>query len=181
MEERNYLHRAEDVALMAGVAAAIAAANSAGAAVVIVTNQAGIGRGYYDWRAFAEVQKTILSQLAAQGASVDAVLACAYHAEGRDGLKMAGHPWRKPNCGMLLEANRLLGVDMLNSTIVGDTVSDIKAGQAAGLSSGALSLTGHGSREVAAHAALVAAWQNESNFNFKVVESPAVAIYEWLG
>src|ERR1700689_4700078 len=82
VEETDYLCRAEDVILIPGAAAAIAVANKHGVAVVMVTNQAGIGRGYYGWSEFQAVQKAIVSALAAQGARIDAVYACPHHRDG---------------------------------------------------------------------------------------------------
>src|ERR1700733_15082176 len=71
VEETDYLCRVEDIVMIRGAAAAIAAANKHNVAVVMVTNQAGIGRGYYGWPEFQAVQKTIASVLAAQGAEID--------------------------------------------------------------------------------------------------------------
>jgi D-glycero-D-manno-heptose 1,7-bisphosphate phosphatase len=73
VEEADYLCRAEDVRILPGAAAVIAAANRRGVPVVLVTNQSGIGRGYFDWAAFAAVQDAIRSALDAQGAHLDAV------------------------------------------------------------------------------------------------------------
>lgn len=147
VEETNYLHRTDDVVLIAGVADAIARANTLAIPVVIVTNQAGIGRGYYSWAQFIEVQAFILERCREHGAHYDMVLACAYHAEGVPPYDRAAHPWRKPNCGMLREAALTLGVDLSRSHIVGDTLSDLGAGASAGLSGGTLVATGHGERE----------------------------------
>jgi D-glycero-D-manno-heptose 1,7-bisphosphate phosphatase len=180
VEQCHYLHKAEDVALFDGVAEAIAKANRAGVPVAIATNQAGIGRGYYDWSAFAEVQKVIIDRLAEKAATVDLVLACAYHEEGMGPFKVANHPWRKPNCGMLHEAQRVLGIDLQHSFIVGDTVSDLKAGIAAGLCRGALTLTGHGLVENVKYCALLAKWRTHSVFDVRVEKNAAVAIHSWL-
>src|SRR5690242_8907500 len=60
VEETNYLHRPEDVAFIPKVLPAIAEVNKRGIPVVIVTNQAGVGRGYYDWAEFHRVQRHIL-------------------------------------------------------------------------------------------------------------------------
>jgi D-glycero-D-manno-heptose 1,7-bisphosphate phosphatase len=147
VEETNYLHRTDDVVLIAGVAEAIARANNLDIPVVMVTNQAGIGRGYYSWAQFIEVQAFILERCREYGAHYDMVLACAYHAEGVPPYNRAAHPWRKPACGMLEEAARSLGVDLSRSYIVGDTLSDLSAGASAGLSGGTLVATGHGERE----------------------------------
>src|SRR5271169_1443065 len=63
VEETEYLRRVEDVIMIKGAAQVIAAANKRGVAVVMVTNQAGIGRGYYGWAEFKAVQNVIISAL----------------------------------------------------------------------------------------------------------------------
>jgi D-glycero-D-manno-heptose 1,7-bisphosphate phosphatase len=147
VEEVHYLKRPEDVRLIPGAAAAIAACNRAGLAVVIVTNQAGIGRGLYTWRDFALVQQCIVDALGREGASVDAVLACAYHADGQGGLRVADHGWRKPRPGMILAAADRMGLDLSRAWIVGDRAADLAAGRAAGLAGGTLVETGYGTAE----------------------------------
>lgn len=143
VEEVNYLHRIEDVRLTTGAADKIAAINRLGVAVVMVTNQAGVGRGYYGWDDFRAVQDEIHRRLAAAGAHVDAVYACGYHRQAKPPLD-ADHAWRKPNPGMLLAAASDLGVDLARSWIVGDRAADLEAGRAAGLPGGALVATGYG-------------------------------------
>ena len=81
--EAHYLHKVEDVELIPGAAATIAAANKNGIPVIFVTNQAGIGYGYFGWPDFFAVQERILSDLAAEGAFVDAVYACPFHEKGK--------------------------------------------------------------------------------------------------
>jgi D-glycero-D-manno-heptose 1,7-bisphosphate phosphatase len=134
----NYLHRVQDIQLLAGAAGAIARCNALGVTVVVVTNKAGIGRGYYGWDDFHAVQKALSAELAAAGAHVDAVLACAYHGEGQGSLRVANHPWRKPNPGMILEAASRLNINLARSWIVGDRAHDLMAGQAGWLPGGTL-------------------------------------------
>jgi D-glycero-D-manno-heptose 1,7-bisphosphate phosphatase len=138
VEDTHYLHRVEDVRIIAGAAAAIARCNASGIRVVVVTNQAGIGRGYYGWDDFRAVQDALSAELAASGAHLDAVLACAYHAEGRGPLRVANHPWRKPNPGMTIEAASRMNINMASSWIVGDRAHDLAAGQAGWLPGGTL-------------------------------------------
>lgn len=102
--DTGYLGRAEDVRLLDGAAGAIARCNVLRIPVVVVTNQSGIARGYYDWRGFHAVQSALCAALDAAGARLDAVLACAYHADGKAPLRRAEHPWRKPNPGMIVAA-----------------------------------------------------------------------------
>ena len=90
--EAHYLHKVEDVDLIVGAGDVIARANALGIAVVFVTNQAGIGYGYFDWPDFLAVQEKILSELENQGAFVDGVYACPYHIKGKPPY---GHPGQK--------------------------------------------------------------------------------------
>ena len=136
--DTHYLHRVEDMHLIAGAAGAIARCNTLGVKVIVVTNQAGIGRGYYRWEDFQAVQKALSAQLAAAGAHLDAVLACAYHAEGQEPLRVANHPWRKPNPGMILEAASRLNINLARSWIIGDRALDLMAGQGGWLPGGTL-------------------------------------------
>ncbi|HLN10151.1 MAG TPA: HAD-IIIA family hydrolase [Xanthobacteraceae bacterium] len=146
VEETHYLGHADDVRLIPGAASAIATCNDACIPVVVVTNQSGIARGHYDWDGFQAVQGVIAAGLAAEGAHVDAVLACAYHRDGQAAFCVADHPWRKPRPGMILEAAQRMGVDLAGSWIIGDRADDLAAGAAAGLVGGTLVMTGYGSR-----------------------------------
>ena len=136
VEDPGYLSDPRQVRLIEGAAKAIAALNHRGAPVVVVTNQSGVARGYYDWAAFEAVQAEIERQLAAAGATLDAVLACGYHPQGSGPLQHAEHPWRKPGPGMLLAAAEHLGLTLGSSWIAGDRARDIEAGRAAGLAGG---------------------------------------------
>lgn len=147
VEETHYLSRVEDMVMIPGVAEAIAQANAREIPVIVVTNQAGIARGYYGWEDFAKVQAAIVAALAAAGATLDVVLACGYHGVGTGPLAVADHAWRKPNCGMLDYAAERHGIDLDRSWIVGDKASDLEAGLKAGLAGGFLVKTGHGEAE----------------------------------
>jgi len=147
--DTHYLGRAADVRLLDGAAAAIARCNALRVPVVVVTNQAGIARGYYDWEGFQAVQATLSRALAAHGAHLDAVLACAYHAEGCGRLRVASHSWRKPSPGMIVAAAGRMNVDLSRSWIVGDSISDLAAGLAAGLAGGTLLATASSAQQQA--------------------------------
>jgi D-glycero-D-manno-heptose 1,7-bisphosphate phosphatase len=146
VEEVNYLHRPQDARLIDGAADVIGRANRLGIAVVIVTNQAGIGRRYYDWMHFIAVQAKITGMLTAAGVHLDAVFACPHHADARPPYQHPDHPARKPNPGMIVMAGGLLGLDLAASWIVGDRSSDVRAGLNGGLAGGVQVATGHGSR-----------------------------------
>lgn len=101
--------------------------------VIIVTNQSGIGRGYYTWSDFDAVNQKIIHEFSKLGAQIDAVFACAYHAKAKPPYKFADHPWRKPSPGMLLRASELYDIDLPKSLLIGDKPSDIEAARRAGL------------------------------------------------
>ena len=136
--DTNYLGRVEDLRMIGGSAAAVARFNKLGIPVVLVTNQSGIARGYYDWNDFAAVQAALSAELAQAGGHLDAVLACAYHGDGREPLRVADHPWRKPNPGMIAMAAKRMDLDLSRSWIIGDQVHDLASGHAAGLLGGTL-------------------------------------------
>ncbi len=147
VEDTEYLSRVEDIAVIPGAGAVIAAANRQNIPVVLITNQGGIGCGYYGWDEFAAVQAHIMALLAAEGAHLDAVYACPHHPEGRGAFAHADHPARKPNPGMLLRAAKDLSLDLAKSWLVGDKASDVEAARRAGLAGALQVLTGHGEAE----------------------------------
>ena len=145
--EENYLSDPEKVVLIDGTIETVIAANQRNIAVVIVTNQSGIARGYFGWETFSVVQKRLLELLAQCGAKINAVYASPFHKNGKEPYRHPSHPSRKPNPGMLLRAQDELGVDLSRSWIVGDKAGDLKAGLNAGLAGGLHVLTGHGRDE----------------------------------
>jgi D-glycero-D-manno-heptose 1,7-bisphosphate phosphatase len=171
IEDTGYLCRIEDVNVIAGAAEVISAANRRNVPVVMITNQSGIGRGYYDWSAFKSVQDAIIGTLAAAGAAVDAVYACAHHAQAQGPLAHPDHPARKPNPGMLLQAARDLALDLKSSWLVGDKADDIEAAKRAGVAGALHVATGYGAAE-RQHAAVLAG----PNFELRFGDSIAAAM-----
>jgi len=147
VEERGYLHRIDDIAVIPGATKVILAANERGIPIVMVTNQSGIGRGYYGWSEFKSVQDALLAMLAAHDARIDAVYACAHHSEAEGVLAKPDHPARKPNPGMLLQAASDLVLDLKSSWLVGDKADDIEAAKRAGIAGALLVATGYGDAE----------------------------------
>lgn len=154
VEEAHYLHKVKDVCLTPNAADTIKAANANNIPVILVTNQAGVGYGYFEWDDFVAVQHRILGDLAQAGASIDGVFACPFHIKGQGVYKHDDHPARKPNPGMLYFARDLMGVDLSKSWIVGDRSLDVLAGKNAGVVGGVHVLTGHGSKDGERDAAL---------------------------
>jgi D-glycero-D-manno-heptose 1,7-bisphosphate phosphatase len=152
VEDTSYLGRPEDLRMLNGAADAIARCNRMGIPVVLVSNQSGIARGLYDWHGFHAVQTALSAALGNAGAHLDAVFACAYHADGNAPFNIADHPWRKPNPGMIVAAGERMKLDLSRSWIVGNRTSDIAAGSAAHLQGGILLSPSEGDSE--RHAAI---------------------------
>jgi len=155
-EEVGYLCRAGEVVLVPGAAEALARLNARGVPVLVVTNQAGIGRGKYGWPEFQAVMARIDELLAQAGAHLDGTYAAPHHPKGVAGYAHPDHPDRKPNPGMLLRAAEEHGVDLARSWMIGDKALDLAAGRNAGCRV-ALVRTGYGAGVDGGLADLVAA------------------------
>lgn len=123
LEERGYLAKPDEVTLLDGAAEAIRIMAGLGLKVVVVTNQSGIGRGYFDASDYKKVRGRMNALLAEQGAKVDAEYNCP-HA-----------PWeecacRKPLPGLVLTAAFELALDVAGSFVVGDKRSDMELARA---------------------------------------------------
>ena len=147
IELADYLRRACEVVPLPGAFESAAQAARAGLRVVVVTNQSGIGRGFYGWDAFAAVQDRVTALAEAARGRIDAVYACP-------ALPGSGAPCRKPSPAMLQAAAADLEIDLGASWIVGDAASDLEAGRRAGLARGWLVPTGYGARDRSAAADL---------------------------
>ena len=144
IEEVGYISRREDVSFIPGAIAAIRTFNEANIPVIVVTNQAGIGKGYLGWESFEEVQEEITAVLRSSNAYLDAVIACPYHKDGIGIYRLDNHPFRKPNPGMIIFAAERLGIVLERSWMVGDMLSDIEAAASAGLCGAVHVETGYG-------------------------------------
>jgi D-glycero-D-manno-heptose 1,7-bisphosphate phosphatase len=147
-EEAGYLDRIEKLRLLPGAAGAIRLINESGMKTVVVTNQSGVARGFFDEAFVARVHARLREMLHAEGALIDAFYFCPHHpTEGRGAyLKTCG--CRKPAPGMLLLAVDELRIDQDRSYMVGDTLKDIEAGNGAG-ARGVLVRTGYGEESAA--------------------------------
>ena len=145
VEEVLYLHKPEEMKLESNAPKTIKIANEKGIPVIVVTNQSGIGRGYYEWRDFCAVQDAMIEELKSFGAVIDAVFACPFHYHGKGPYIHKNHPDRKPNPGMLLKAANLMSIDLQKSWIAGDRASDVGAGRFGKCEGGVHLKTGHGS------------------------------------
>lgn len=149
--QKHVLARADEVEVIDGSAAGIRRANEAGVPVIVVTNQSGVARGYFDLAALAAVHHAMEKRLAKQRATVDAIYFCPHHPEGKVRAFRRTCRCRKPAPGMLRRAAREHRLDLARSVIVGDRLTDLQAGAAVG-AAGVLVRLGHGAREDASQA-----------------------------
>jgi D-glycero-D-manno-heptose 1,7-bisphosphate phosphatase len=142
-QELDYVHRIEDFHLLPSVVDGLRLLSRHGFGLVVVTNQAGIGRGLYTEADYQALTTHMKALLLAAGTPLSAVYHCPHHPSAGIGPYRVSCGCRKPRPGMLLQAARDLGVDLAHSVIVGDKLSDLEAGRAAGLAACVLVESGH--------------------------------------
>jgi D-glycero-D-manno-heptose 1,7-bisphosphate phosphatase len=131
--DRGYVFRREDFEFVPGTLAAARELKSMGLALVIVTNQSGIARGYYGPEQFHALTDWMKETFAAHGAALDGVYFCPHHpTEGEAPYRQACQ-CRKPAPGLFIDAARDLGLDLTRSVLFGDKASDLQAALAAGI------------------------------------------------
>lgn len=147
-EEVHYLHKPEDLKLLPGVEQAVRRFNEAGYQVVVVTNQAGVARGYYTEQDVIELHAYLNRILKEEGAHVDAFYYCPHHPEYGIGPYKTECRCRKPGIGMFEQAEQAFkdGINKEESYMIGDKLLDVEAGHRYGVRS-VLVGTGYG-REV---------------------------------
>ena len=133
--EVHYLSRPQDVELLPGAAQAIARLNAAGFWVVVVSNQSGLARGYFDEGDLALVQLELNRRLKAAGARVDAWYFCPHHPEGAVADLALACDCRKPGIGLIRQAAEEIDLTLAGSFMVGDRLLDVTCGRRAGLTS----------------------------------------------
>jgi len=131
--DEGYTHKIEDLQFIAGAPEAIRSLNDLGYYVFVVTNQAGVARGYYGLEAVAAFHAEIQRRLAYKGAHVDRFYVAPYHPAGTVPEFTCDHFDRKPNPGMLLQAMQEWPVRKQQSFLIGDHASDLEAAQRAGV------------------------------------------------
>jgi len=145
VREVDYLRTAAQLRLLRGAADAIRRLNEAGLAVVLATNQSGIGRGLFTEAELQAVNDELQRRLAARGARLDAIYYCPHHPGAAVPIYRKRCRCRKPAPGLLLRAARDLDLDLSRSFAVGDSARDIEAGARAGCRT-ILVRTGYGAR-----------------------------------
>ena len=132
-QDRAYVHRWEDFEFVPGAIEGMRRLQGAGYALVIVTNQSGLARGYYTEAQYQALTAALRAELARQGVKLDGVYHCPHHPKGTVPELSIDCDCRKPAPGMMLQAARELGLSLPDSLLIGDKPGDIEAAQAAGV------------------------------------------------
>jgi D-glycero-D-manno-heptose 1,7-bisphosphate phosphatase len=132
-EEIHYLHKPEQVRFLPGIFTLCRQAQALGYRLIVVTNQAGIARGYYAEEDFHALTRWMEAAFAHEGVQLDRTYFCPHHPEHGVGVYRRECPDRKPNPGMLLRAAQDFSLDLARSILIGDRCTDLAAGQAAGV------------------------------------------------
>lgn len=125
MVDVGYPRDPAQVQLLPGVPEGLAACREAGYLLAIISNQSGVGRGYFGPEAVETVHRQLLDLLAARGVTIDDAQYCLHAPEDRCDC-------RKPSPRMIQRSAQRLGADLQQSFMVGDKPSDVEAGRLAG-------------------------------------------------
>jgi D-glycero-D-manno-heptose 1,7-bisphosphate phosphatase len=140
IREKNYLSKIKDVQLIKGAVEAVKLLKSSGYKVIVLTNQSGIGRGYFTEPELLKVHAFLVKLLKKKGVILDGIYYCPHHPD-------ADCSCRKPKTGMVIKAKRKLNLDLESSYTIGDHKGDFLLGQNMG-GKGIFVLTGHGKHEL---------------------------------
>ena len=132
-QDRAYVHRWEDFEFVPGAIEGMRRLREAGYALVIVTNQSGLARGYYTEAQYQTLTAALHEELARQGVQLDGIYQCPHHPKGTVPELSIDCECRKPAPGMVLQAARELGLSLPDSLLIGDKPADIEAARAAGV------------------------------------------------
>ena len=140
IKEMHHIKDPELVKLEFGIKELISKCYEFNWLTIIITNQSGIGRGFFTWNEYEEVTQQMLNLLGKENRPT------AIYANSQVSQKIKDC-WRKPSPNMLFQASKDLKIDLKNSILIGDRLSDLKAGINAGLSRTYHIGTGHGKKE----------------------------------
>ena len=131
--DHGYVYRQDQFEFVNGIFDLCRKAVALDYLVFVVTNQAGIGRGYFTENEFHELTEWMCRVFLAQEVKIERVYFCPFHPEHGVGDYKRESDFRKPGPGMILEAAREYGLDLASSVLVGDKETDMAAGFAAGV------------------------------------------------
>ncbi|KAF7774449.1 D-glycero-D-manno-heptose 1,7-bisphosphate phosphatase [Pseudoalteromonas citrea] len=136
--DHAYVHKIEDFQFIEGVFDACQYFTEQGYLIVVVTNQSGIGRGYYNEAQFHALSEWMCQEFTRYGVAIAKVYFCPHHPKNALPEYLMECTCRKPQPGMLMQAIKEFDIDVTQSVMVGDKVSDIQAARAAGVNTAIL-------------------------------------------
>ena len=139
-EQMGYINHLSRFIMIPGAGEAIRLLNENGFLAIVVSNQSGVGRGYFPLGFVNEVHSYMAGLLEKKGAKIDGIFTCPHHPDD-------GCDCRKPKTGLIRQANEAFHIDMENSYMVGDRCSDLEFAKRANLK-GILVTTGYGLGEI---------------------------------
>ncbi len=146
-EPPYYAHKIDQLELIPKSAEAIRLLNESGFKVIVVSNQSGVARGYYQERDIKIYNRAMKKKLEEKNAYIDAIYYCPHYSEATIEKYKIDCECRKPKPGMLRQAEKDLNLNLKRSFLIGDKISDIEAGYRAGCKT-ILVLTGQGNYEL---------------------------------
>ena len=141
--DRNYLYHIDDFYFLPGAVCGLRQLQDQGYVLAVITNQSGIARGYYSQSDYDRLTAHMKAELSNLGISLAAVRHCPHLPDAVVPEYRIDCDCRKPQPGMIVDIATHLGLDLGNSILVGDKVSDVQAGRAAGVGSCFLVRSGH--------------------------------------
>jgi D-glycero-D-manno-heptose 1,7-bisphosphate phosphatase len=139
IEEKEYLSRIEDVALLPGAPLALKRLRDAGYLLFLVTNQSGVGRGFFTMADVERVHEYLVRQLESTGVCFQSIYVAPEHPDQPS-------RGRKPSPAFLFDARDAFGLDLSQSYMIGDKMIDLECGWNAGLKRSILVRTGYGAK-----------------------------------
>ena len=131
--DHGYVHHPDEFDFMDGIFELCREAIELNYLIIVITNQAGIGRGYYTEQQFHDLTSWMSQEFTAQGIRIHQVYFCPYHAQHGIGEYKKESLFRKPGPKMILKAANEHHINLAESILVGDKVTDIQAGITAGV------------------------------------------------
>ncbi len=141
--ETNYVHKIEDFIFLPGVFDACRELQTLNYRLIVITNQAGIARGYYTEADFYRLNAWMIAQFAREEITIAKTYFCPHHPTKGIGPYRIDCACRKPKPGLILQAQRGFNLDLPHALLIGDKESDIEAGRNAGITHTFLVKTGH--------------------------------------
>lgn len=145
-KDYGYVHKIEDFHFIEGIYDLTKEAVNKGYLIFVITNQAGIGRGFYSLNDFNLLTNWMCQQFLSKGIMLSKVYYSPYHPTHGIGNYKQDHEFRKPNPGMIKKAAEEFYVDLSKSVLIGDKLTDIQAGKNAGIGTNIIYLGNDGAK-----------------------------------